>query len=113
MTYTVMSDFLDHIVKESGEFPDGRPKEVKELHEGDTSDFTDVDADRIQVWKDAGAIEDTSVAQDRQSKREQAASLMAEAQAKAAEAGAAADEAEKAAEAPAEEKPKKAQEPTE
>jgi hypothetical protein len=62
MTYTVMADTLDHVVKEAGEYADGRPKKVEELHKGDTTDLADVDDDRIQVLKDAGAIMDTKEA---------------------------------------------------
>jgi hypothetical protein len=60
MTYTVMADVLDHVVKDAGEWPDGRPKVIEELHKGDTTDLADVDEERIQVLKDAGAIKDTS-----------------------------------------------------
>jgi hypothetical protein len=70
MTYTVTADILDHIIKEAGEYPDGRPKSVEELHEGDTSDFADVDADRIEVLKEAGAIVDTAELQSAKKEQE-------------------------------------------
>jgi hypothetical protein len=72
MSYTVMADVLDHVVKEAGEYPDGRPKQVEELHKGDTTDLSDVDDDRIQALKDAGAIMDTKEAEKQAKEAEQA-----------------------------------------
>jgi hypothetical protein len=83
MTYTVMADVLDHVVKDAGEYPDGRPKKVEELHKGDTTDLSDVDPDRVQALKDAGAIADTKEV-EKQAKAEQPAAQPTEGEAEKA-----------------------------
>jgi hypothetical protein len=56
MAYKVLVDTLDVIDPAAGEYPDGRPKKVNELHKGDTNDLASLDADRIQVLIDQGAV---------------------------------------------------------
>jgi len=73
MSYTVMVDVMDVIDKSAGEWADGRPKKIDELYEGAEDDLKDVDAERIQVLKDLGAIKDTSAVQQEQKQADQEA----------------------------------------
>jgi hypothetical protein len=65
-----MADYMDHIIDASGYWPDGRPKEVVEHHEGDTDDFADIQADRIEVLKECGAIQDTAAVEGAKKEQE-------------------------------------------
>jgi hypothetical protein len=68
--YVVKADILDHIIEADGFWPDGRPRTVVEHHEGDVVDLADVEADRIQVFIDVGAIEEEGAAKERESSEE-------------------------------------------
>lgn len=59
MPYTVNVDVMDVVDKDAGEYPDGRPKKVDELHKGDEFDPSRVDEARLQVLIDNGAIVET------------------------------------------------------
>jgi hypothetical protein len=56
--YEVVASLMDVVDKDAGEFPDGRPKKVNELHRGDTFDASSVDEDRLKVLIAAGAIKE-------------------------------------------------------
>jgi hypothetical protein len=71
MAYTVLSDYFDHIIDEAGYYSDGRPKQMEELHQGDTSDLADVAPERVELLISLGALEKSGEKKEQQQAAEQ------------------------------------------